>query len=243
MKPKSIPVISIAFASVLVAAGSAQAAIVFATENSRQSAITTDELTYAGDVSATDLLTGIAGTGGIWNVGGGSSPSGLNDGNAGGDYDLNGISALQGAAWAADGTASTRTFVLGLGPNGLGFTINSIQSIAAWQGAGFANQKYDVFVRTIGEDFTFLTSVDYQPFTDGLTDGGSSKVNVTEDVSNILASGIDAIRFDFLDTISNDGGGVVMREIDVFGAATTVPEPSTLAIAALGGLALLRRRR
>lgn len=178
---------------------------------------TTDEIAFAGDVSTTDLLTGIVGTGGVWNVGGGSGPSGLNDGNPGGDYDLNGISALTGTAWAMDGTSSSRTFVLGSGLGGLGYDITGIQSIAAWQGAGFSNQKYHVFVRAIGGKFTLLTSVDYQPFTANITSGGSTKVNITDESMGPLASGIDAIRFDILDTVSDNGGGVVMREIDVFG--------------------------
>jgi hypothetical protein len=65
---------------------------------------------------------------------------------------------------------------------------------------------------------------------------------VTDD-TGLLASGIDAIRFDILDTVSSNAGGVVMREIDVFGAATPVPEPSAAIL--LGGfcaLFLLRRR-
>ncbi len=245
MKNKSIAPItaSAAFACALLAAGSAQAAIIFTTVNSGPSATTTDELTYASDVSSTDLLTGIAGTGGTWNANG-ATPAGLNDGLAGGDYDADGLTSLTGAAWAKDGVASTRTFVIGAGANGLGFNITSIQSVAAWSGAGFANQKYNVYVRPLNGAFTLLTLVEYQPFTAGLTDGGSSKVNVSQnDGTNILASGIDAIRFDFQDTISDNGGGVVMREIDVFGASTPVPEPSSLVIAAMGGLALLRRRR
>jgi hypothetical protein len=85
-----------------------------------------------------------------------------------------------------------------------------------------------------------LTTVNFQPFSDATTAGGSTKVNVT-DTTGILATGVDAIRFDILDTFSNNAGGVVMREIDVFG--TAVPEPSATLLFGLGGLVLLRRRR
>lgn len=209
---------------------------------------TTDELAFLGDVSNTDLLHGITGTGGDWNTGfGGVDPSGLNDGTNGGDFEAVGINALTGASFAKDGTVSFREFVLGIGANGLGFDITSIQSIAAWQGAGLQNQKYDIFVSTVGSaSFTLLTTVDYQPVAWVSTDaadanGGATKVNVTDN-SGPLATGIDAIRFNILDTVAASGAGVVMREIDVFGAAA-VPEPTSAVLLGLSGLALLRRRR
>ena len=204
----------------------------------------TDELAYALFVSTTDLLHGLGGTGGTWNnsTPPAASPDGLNDGAHGGDFTASGITGgLTGAAWAADGAVSIRTFDLGPGSNGTGFNITEIQSIAAWNGAGFANQRYEVYVSLVGNAaFTLLTTVNYQPHAvDG---GGSTKVNVTEN-AGFLATGIDAIRFAILDTTSNNGGGVVMREIDVFGAAAPVPEPATSLLGALGVLGLLRRRR
>jgi lysophospholipase L1-like esterase len=195
-----------------------------------------DEIAFAADVSGSDLLHGLVGSGGTW-LGNGSSPNGLNDGVHGGDFDTNGITALTGAAWAADGSASFRDFSLGAGAHGQGFEITGIQSIAAWQGAGFQNQKYEVYVRRIGEtDFPAapLLTVDFQPSTSAAASnaqGGASKVNVTDD-TGVLASGVVAIRFQFLDTLSNNAGGAVMREIDVSGMAspgTPDPDPPTLA--------------
>lgn len=181
-----------------------------------------DELAFAVDVSSSDLLHGIAGTGGVWNANG-SSPDGLNDGNPGGDADANGVGALAGAAWSRDGNnVSFREFVLGAGPGGHGYDLGSIQSIAAWQGAGFANQRYEVRVRFLG-DSAFQTSplatVNYQPFSATLNEGGSTRVRIT-DSNGILASGVDAIRFDVLDTVGNAAGGAVFRELDVFGTPT-----------------------
>lgn len=202
----------------------------------------TDEVFFAADVSNADLLQqpGVTATHGAY-MAFGSGPAGLNDGNAGGDYDAVGLAALDGVAWAMDGdNASWSEFELGVG-TGQGYDISRIQSIAAWQGAGFSNQKYDVLVKYLGgATFVPLVTVDYQPFSVELNEGGSTKVSVADDLG-VLASGVVAIRFSFLDTISNDVGGVVMREIDVFGAPT--PEPVTLALLAVGGLVAMRRRR
>ncbi|MCW1886185.1 Ig-like domain-containing protein [Luteolibacter flavescens] len=182
----------------------------------------TDELAYAEDVSTTDLLHGLTGTGGTWNANG-SSPAGLNDGVHGADSDAAGISALAGTAWSRDGSnVSFREFVLGAGPGGLGYDITNIQSIAAWQGAGFANQRYEVRVRLVGES-AFQTSpvatVNYQPYSATLNEGGATRVRITDSTGK-LASGVEAIRFDVLDTVGNAAGGTVFREIDVHGAPT-----------------------
>jgi hypothetical protein len=232
-------------AAIAFTAAPLHAAVVLATAISGPftPSTTTDEVTFAGDVSSSDLLHGIVGTGGSWMGGTPASPAGLNDGLAGGDFDANGLAALSGAAWAVNAD-TFREFVLGPGANSLGYDITGIQTIAAWSGAGFSNQKYDVSVRFLGDaSYTFLTTVEYQPFTTALTEGGSTKVNVTDD-TGVLASGVDAIRFDLRQTVSNTAGGVVMHEIDVFGAATPVPEPSaTVLLGGLCGLFLFRRRR
>ncbi len=225
MHPARPACLTVLVAFLGLCAVSATAAPVFTTAVSGPftPSTTNDEVTFAGDVSNTDLLHGIVGTGGTWNANG-SSPAGLNDGLAGGDYDASGASALTGAAWAKNGNnVSFREFVLGSGANGLGYDLTNIQSIAAWQGAGFQNQKYAIWVRSLGAaSYTLLTTVEYQPSTSTAANnaqGGSTKVNVT-DTTGVLASGIDAIRFNILDTVGNAAGGVVLREIDVFGKFT-----------------------
>ena len=228
------------FAILALAGGSAQAAIVINTASNPTGTpnTSTDELAYASFVSTTDLLHGIVGTGGSWNtIVPSASPSGLNDGTHGGDGGI-----LTGAAFANDGTSSTRTFDLGGGPGGLGFNITEIQSIAAWFGAGYANQRYQVFVSLVGNAaFTLLTTVDFQPF--GVNGGAATKVNVVDSTPGaFIATGVDAIQFNILDTISSNSGGVVMREIDVFGSAV-VPEPTSALLIGMAGLTILRRRR
>jgi hypothetical protein len=242
---------SLFLAAITLSALPLKGAILFATAQSGPNtpSTTTDEVAFQGDVSSSDLLHLNVGTGGSWNANG-SNPNFLTDGLNGGDFDAVGLpAALVGAAWARDGdNVSFRTYDLGTGANGLGYDIERIQSIAGWQGAGFQNQRYNIFISTLTVPaYTLLTTVIYQPAAWVSTDaaaakGGATKVNVT-DSSGLLATGVVGIRFNILDTISNNGGGVVMREIDVFGTSTPIPEPTAALLFGLGGLALLRRRR
>jgi hypothetical protein len=80
-----------------------------------------------------------------------------------------------------------------------------------------------VYVSLIGDTtFTLLTTVNFQPFT--AAGGAATKVNIVDSTPGaFIARGIDAIRFNILDTTSSTSGGVVMREIDVFGSAA-IPE-------------------
>lgn len=239
---KKLPKHLTAIAALALAATPANAAAVFAevTSGPNNPSTTTDELAYAGDVSSTDLLHGITGTTSGTAFKGGDAAN-LNDG-AHGSNDSNVApfsNALGESAWTAD-SGSSREFVIGTGVNAKGYDISGIQSIAAWSDAGFINQKYDIYLRSLGGSFGLYATVDYQPAND-TDEGGATKVNVTDDIG-LLGSGIDAIRFDFLDTVSDDFGGAVYREIDVFGVAT-VPEPSSAALLGLGGLALTLRRR
>lgn len=228
-----------AIAGLALAATSAHAAVVFttATHTTADSSVTTDEIAYAGDVADDDLLDGLVGTtGGAAFGGNGATPAGINDGLNGGDYEALGFSALVGAAWPR--TTSTIEFDLGVG-TGDGYDITEIQSIGAWRSAGFMNQNYKVFVKYLNEldfDPTALATVTHQPNPSG----GSTKVNVT-DGTGVLASGIEAIKFEFLNTVGNNGGSIY-REIDVLGSAA-VPEPTTIALLGLGGVALILRRR
>jgi hypothetical protein len=217
--------------AVCLIASFAHAAPVVTTDSTLDKSVTaaTDELYYAGGVSTTDLLAGIAGAHSGWRNDNGALDVSLNDGLAGGDFDAVGLAALVGAAWAND-TGTSSVYVLGAG-DGAGYDITEIQSIAAWtSGSGFPNQKYNVSVRYFGDTtYTFLTTVEYQPFP-GTTAaaGGSTKVNLTDD-TGILAGGIDAIRFDFLTTTDiHSTASTVFREIDVQGSATPTGTGETI---------------
>ncbi|MCX6872286.1 MAG: Ig-like domain-containing protein, partial [Verrucomicrobia bacterium] len=178
----------------------------------------TTELAYAGDVSNSDLLNGLTATAttGTWLPNGGASLAQLNDGIHGRTHaDAGSVEGANGAVGAA------AEYHLGLGANSLGYDLTSIQSIAAWGGAGRGNQAYTVEVKLIGAtDYTPLATVDYEPLGLGLTDQGATKVTLTDN-GGILASGVEYIRF----TVNMVNGGAydgnfIMREIDVFGGPT-----------------------
>ena len=229
-----------AVAGLALSVAPVNAAAVFTTDLSVPNipSTSTDELVFAGDVSSTDLLQGITGT--VSGTFAGGNAANLNNGLGRTiDSSVDFVGAVGEIAWVGD-SGSSIEFVIGSGANGFGYDISGVTSFADWDDAGFMNQKYDIYLRELGGSYTLYTTVDYQPAAvDG--EGGATKVNVTDDLG-LLGSGIDAIRFDFLDTVSNDVGGIVFSEIDVFGIAT-VPEPSSTALLGLGAMAIALRRR
>jgi hypothetical protein len=220
-------------AALALTATSAHAAVVTTGVNAG-----TTQLAYSGDVSASDLLTGLTATTTGWNFASGATPANLNDGTGGTSFDDVAGASIATIAWTTVG--ATAEYNLGTGANGLGFDITSIQSIADWNGVGFGNQGYTVEVRPVGGSYSTIATIDYQP----LSGAGSTKVTVTEDTTGVVASGIESIRFTAnLVNGGANGGAFTAREIDVNGSSTAIPEPSALALLGLGGLALLRRRR
>lgn len=125
-----------------------------------------------------------------------------------------------------------------------GYDLTQITSIYGWQDTRtvYSAQHYDVLVSTVGSSsYSLLLSVDYDPFASN--GEGSSQVVVTENSTGILASGVDAIRFVMRGDSSNPNVVGVIREIDVFGSVTSVPEPSSMILLGLGSLLSVYRRR
>ncbi|MFA5205333.1 MAG: PEP-CTERM sorting domain-containing protein [Lentisphaeria bacterium] len=120
-----------------------------------------------------------------------------------------------------------------------GYQITRIVTLAAWDGDRIS-QVYNIYYSTIASNptngnttgFTLLDSESYVAYQSA---GGSSQITI--DITGL--TGVNAIRFDSLLPWTTDAA--VYREIDVFG--TGVPEPASLALLALGGLGVLRRRR
>jgi len=134
-------------------------------------------------------------------------------------------------AWRANADDAV-TYTLDISTNTLGYDITNITTYAQWTSR--SNQGYTVSVSLVGSaDFTTLATV-----SEEFPGGPFTQVIVTDD-SGVLATGVDAIRFEAADLGLNWNG---YREFDVSGAAT-IPEPSVALVSGLGCLLLLRRRR
>jgi hypothetical protein len=118
------------------------------------------------------------------------------------------------------GNTYSITYTLDTSVNTLGYVINSIQTLHGWTNSSGTqkNQTYEVFVSTVGSPaFTPLATVAYAPFPTS-SNTASTKVNITEVVTGILASGIDEIRFTYTVATGGSQPSPTIREIDVFGS-------------------------
>ncbi|MFK7909393.1 MAG: PEP-CTERM sorting domain-containing protein [Akkermansiaceae bacterium] len=221
-----------AIAGIALTTASANAAVTISAPftGSSSEVSSTSELAYDGNESSTDLLNGLAATSSSgWNLSNGSTVPELNDGIYGAGFPGSNVTGL----WSNEGA----TVEYSLGANALGYDITAIKSIAAWQSAGFGNQVWTVDVKAVGGSFVNLATIDYTP-----SNGGTGATMV--DLTGLNATGIESIRFTAGSTAGNSvGNDFVFREMDVFGSATVIPEPSSSVLLGLGGLALVFRRR
>ncbi len=162
--------------------------------------------------------------------GGTSNTATLNDGLQGINF-VPGNGALSSGAFDIDGTWTSTFFLNG------GYSITQIDTISSWDPSR-ASQAYTLSLRYVGSPtFTPLTTINY--FVDS---DHSSKVSIT-DTEGLLGVNVDAIQFDFSTPVGNgQSPESVFREIDIAGFLT-VPEPASSGLVALGGVALLLRRR
>jgi hypothetical protein len=177
----------------------------------------TNEMYFAGNVSNADLIEGTmpSSSQGPWESDGTGGPEILTNGiygNAG---------ELAQVLWDVnDSDGSFVEYTLGAGDNGLGYDITSIRTFSAWGRANLHEQHYKIFLKKVGEPFAELTEVHFQPT---LGDAGATQVTLTAD-AGILASGVEAIRFEFLEiTAVSPGGpthGATYREFDIEGVPT-----------------------
>jgi hypothetical protein len=212
-------------------------------------------------ISSTDLGESATVTGATPSLG---SLAGLHDGlgspvgtdtsaNLNNDGYFDGSAGFGTSNLLASHPTVTYAFNTGVGGSSTGYNITRVVSTNGWHDhASFSDEDYSILYSTVANPTVFLplTTVAYNPFdpaNDSATAGGqynSSQVTVT-DSTGVLASGVAALEFSFT-PYSNVAGleqsGQVVREIDVTGVATSVPEPAACGLV-LAALAMLKRSR
>lgn len=229
----------------LLLAVTAHASIVISQESSSTSFYQTP---WAGRLRNNDLInrgTASLGTGHTLGPVSDKFPvSGINDGTSA-DLTYAGNTWIQGSDFSGgiNGTW-VGTFHLNTTVNTRGYEITSIESFIGWGNQGSriqGNQTYTVAVRTVGgSTYKDIATVSYIPFTTDLAGTNyETHVVLTENTSGILASGVDRIRFTFLnphasvaDNPTPSQGGTLIRELDVHGYPTgsTPPGPEGSAV-------------
>jgi hypothetical protein len=144
-----------------------------------------------------------------------------------------------GAFATAGNTAGTSvTYALDTAAHPLGYDLSSIVVYGGWNDSGRDQQLYQVLYSTTANptNFVNLASADFNPNVPA--DTQSATRSTITDTTGRLATGVAALRFNFL---SPENGYTGYAEIDVLGSAT-VPEPAGCALLCIGAAALMARR-
>ena len=190
--------------------------------------VATDGSSSGYTVSSTDLLNG--------NVG--SVTSGFVDTreNTSGNVAVltNGqfgtANSISGSEDLAIPSNTEITYTLDTAASPLGYTLTEIDVYSGWQDSGRDNQTYTVTYSTVDAPDTFIqfTSPINVNFNPALNSGRST---ITASGGGVLATNVARVRFNFG---AQENGHVGYRELDVFGAPTTVSEEVTVTISVVG---------
>jgi hypothetical protein len=190
---------------------------------------------WAGKISTTDLINAGQSTLSATTVSATNASfpkAGLNDGTSADNSAPGGNTFFQRPThFAQPGSTAVATFDLYITTHTLGYDITSIQSFMGWDTVSMAqaNQTYTVAVHTVGAPagtYIDVATVTFTPFADVNGSKYESRVVITENSTGVLATGVDSIRFTFLDPLVSvapgSGGteGTLIRELDVQGYPT-----------------------
>jgi hypothetical protein len=225
----------LAVVSVVLAASVAQAAIINVSTSDASFAVSSTDI---GETSAT--VTGRSTWGGGTGLG---SLANLNGRGAATNETTAGNGSLElgtGAGVSFEPNNSNGVvFTFDLTNAPLGWNVNEITSYASWGGRALQEYSLSAVVTVAGVD----TWVDVLPTTAYYSgSANASKVDIT----NLGLTGVKSLTFSNFGYGPGGSLGNIYHEIDVFGAATTAPEPGTivlLATALIGLLAYAWRKR
>lgn len=238
LTPRVLSVLAIGLAAVATTGGGAQAAVI----------VTEEAVTSFSGLQADDTLQAMAGSIPITGPFNSNGSGGLRDATS---------STTQGAAAIATNDNSDPgpfnwDFVFGVGDEGLGWTLSEIVVFSGIAGGqdGISRQSLefgiaysDVAAPTVFDNI-IVANAAYNESPTGAGDG----VRITVDFGSTDVTDLHTLRFVVQESPSGPQGPnnldlqSAYAEIDV-NAVSTIPEPASAALLAIGGSLLLARRR
>ena len=184
-----------------------------------------------------DLLTGIIQTGSTFADQEGLNADTTSASLTNGAFGPAGLIAAPGPnpEVAIIGNFQTLTFTLGTGAFGAGYTISEFRAYSGWQDNGRSRQDYTLLYSTVAAPGTFLPLI-----TVNGTQNMQDQLTVVKDDLGATIPNVFAIQFQTAGNVQN--GYVGWREFDLVGTST-VPEPASFSLLALGASAFLSMRR
>ncbi len=157
--------------------------------------------------------------------------AGLNDGSAAGNSNDTYYSVLGGTTNLPDAV----TFELDTSANTAGYDITHVQVISGWTDHSLGAHSFQLYLSANHQEY-----INYGTYTNAalVNAGYSSNLSNVGHTSGVLARNVTGVRYVFLNPDSSSGAGVVgalqagsnggtlIRELQVFGAASVIPPPS-----------------
>jgi hypothetical protein len=155
---------------------------------------------------------------------------------------------------------ATIDFNLDVVANPLGYQVTSLSTIAGvglvFDPGGFSGREHELAHQSYTVSYSLVGDPGFTAFSTvaAVADPGAghftTKVTLVN-IASVVPAGVDVVRFQWFDPVpliatstQEDESATIIREIDVFGSAVQVPEPSAaLLLAVLGAVAALRRHR